>query len=407
MRNNGECRVGEKFLKASHGVWYCHIYHADGRDQLKRLDADKEEAEKIRQALIDEIAKGGRPSMDCTVDHLIQLFLAHVEANNAKDTLKWYKNFLKSFGEFVGMTLLVRDVKLSHVQNWLSKHYPQKGNQNTRHNSIACVKRLFNWATKDMEYFDRNPLAALKKPRRTHREVCPTRAQWEQVVAHYTDPNDPFRLFLEVLLATGCRPQELRCAEARQIDLAAGVIHFADGEIRGKQYGRDVILSERAIAILKPLVLAHPEGPVFRNEDGNPWTKNALNCRFQRLKAKFPFRLNCYAARHSKATDLLENGASAGAVASILGHRDPTVVLRFYGKHIDQRTEHLRGLVEKADPPLKLPPKPPKPEKAKKKGGKKAKPEPKQDDDNPPQGLKVIGQPKPKRKSNRRKRNAE
>lgn len=133
---------------------------------------------------------------------------------------------------------------------------------------------------------------------------------------------------------------------ARQIDFAAGLIHFADGEIPGKKFGRDVLVPEGAVGVLKRLALKHPQGPVFRNEDGNPWTKDALNCRFQRLKKKSPFKVSCYAARHSKATDILENGGSAGAVATILGHRDPTVVLRFYGKHIEQRGEHLRGLVE-------------------------------------------------------------
>jgi site-specific recombinase XerD len=404
--NNGRCRVTTKFWRASHKAWYCHVVHPDGRQQDRRLDPDEEKAENVRQKLIDEIAKTGRPNLDCTVDQLIQVFLKHVEDNKPKATLKWYKNFLKSFGEFVGKPLRVGDLKLHHVHNWLSKRYPQKGNQNTRHNAIACVKRLFNWATREMEYFDRNPVAGLKKPQRTHRDVCPTREQWEQVFALF-DADDPFRLFLEALVATGCRPQELRRAEARQIDFPAGLIRFADGEICGKQYGRDVILSERAAAILKPLALAHPEGPIFRNSAGNPWKKDALNCRFQRLKKeKLPFRVNCYAARHSKATDLLENGASAGAVASILGHRDATVVLRFYGKHIDQRVDHLRSLMEKTDQPTKPPE--PEPKKGKAKGGKKGKPEAQQKDGNPP-GLRVIGKvppPKPESNSKRRKRDA-
>ena len=172
-RNRGQCRVGQKFLKLSHGVWYCHVYHPDGRDQLRRLDADEEQAEKIRQNLIDELAETGVPSLDCTVARLINLFLAHVEANRPK-SFKWYKNFLASFGKSVGKTLLVRDLKLHHVQNWLTRRYPQSGNQNTRHNAISCVKRLFNWATKEMQYFDRNPIAALKKPQRTRRDGCPS-----------------------------------------------------------------------------------------------------------------------------------------------------------------------------------------------------------------------------------------
>lgn len=54
-----------------------------------------------------------------------------------------------------------------------------------------------------------------------------------------------------------------------------------------------------------------------------------------------------YARRHTKATDLLENGASTGTVVSLLGHHDPSVVLKFYGRHIEKRREHQRGLVER------------------------------------------------------------
>jgi len=61
------------------------------------------------------------------------------------------------------------------------------------------------------------------------------------------------------------------------------------------------------------------------------------------------FRFTWYSGRHTKATDLLENGASTGAVASLLGHRDPTVVLKLYGRHIEQHREHLRELIETGD----------------------------------------------------------
>jgi integrase len=109
---------------------------------------------------------------------------------------------------------------------------------------------------------------------------------------------------------------------------------------------------ERLLTVLQKHALAHPQGKIFRNEDGNPWTPWALGDRLQRVKKKFPdIRFTWYSGRHTKATDLLENGASTGAVASLLGHRDPTVVLKFYGRHIEQRREHLRGLIEADDRP--------------------------------------------------------
>lgn len=241
---------------------------------------------------------------------------------------------------------------LHHVQNWLTKYYPASGNQNTRHGASAAVKRMVNWAVNDMGYFDRNPVAKLNKPAKQHRTACPTQAQWDEVLSHY-GPDDPFRDFWSAMIDTGCRPQEMRVIEARRINFQAGLIHFADGEIPGKRFGRDVIVQQRAAEVLRRLAITNPQGPVFRNEDGNPWTKDALNCRFRRLKTKVPFRVSCYAARHSKAADILENGGSAGAVATILGHRDPTVMLRFYGKHIAEGAEHLRSLVEGPRKPSK------------------------------------------------------
>ena len=85
----------------------------------------------------------------------------------------------------------------------------------------------------------------------------------------------------------------------------------------------------------------------------------------------------CCAGRHTKATDLLENGASTGAVASLLGHRDPTVVLKFYGRHIEKRREHLRGLIEADDQrglieKTDQPPSPPEPLNGQEQGGARA-----------------------------------
>jgi hypothetical protein len=41
--------------------------------------------------------------------------------------------------------------------------------------------------------------------------------------------------------ATGCQPQEMPVLAARHGAFAAGMIHFEDGEIPGKKFGRDVI----------------------------------------------------------------------------------------------------------------------------------------------------------------------
>lgn len=348
-------RVGKKFWKEARKCWYCMIYHPDGKRQERRLDPDEETAESKRQDIIKQVRNQGVPSLECTVNHLVQSFLTYVEDNNSRATYKWYTHFLLAWKNSPGIAnLRVGDVKLHHAQNWLKKAYPQTGNSNTRHDAIAALKRLFNWAVDDMEYLPRNPFTKLKKPRRTERDVCPSLAQWDEILGRY-DPDDPFGDFLTVMVETGCRPQELRIMEARHVDFKAQpapTIHFTDGEIPGgNKGGHDVLLTDKAVAVLRRLALVRPEGPLFRNAAGRAWTKDALNCRFQRLKKTVPFKVNCYAARHSYATDALEKGASIGDLQAQMGIRDPKVIWNHYGKHIQDRTQHLKDMVNRTRPP--------------------------------------------------------
>ena len=46
---------------------------------------------------------------------------------------------------------------------------------------------------------------------------------------------------------------------------------------------------------------------------------------------------------------MLEDGASAGAVAAVLGHRDLTMVRTVYGKHFKKREKHLRECLDEAN----------------------------------------------------------
>jgi integrase len=208
------------------------------------------------------------------------------------------------------------------VQNWLSKRYPATGNQNTRHDAISAVKRVFNWAVNDMGYFERNPLAKLKKPPRVPRNTFVTGDQWEQVFGKIRDA-DPFKDFLRFMLETGCRPQEARIIERRNVDWTLKRVHLE--KVPGKKGPRDILLTDAALALLQKHDL--PNGPIFRNRNGVAWKPDAINCRFQRLQKLLGFKVHAYLARHSKAVELLEAGASAGAVAAILGHQDATMVL--------------------------------------------------------------------------------
>jgi integrase len=142
---------------------------------------------------------------------------------------------------------------------------------------------------------------------------------------------------------------------------------------------------------------AHPYGPLFLNTDGRPWSPSALNCRFARLRMalgrkkldemgltppkikrltkpqrsdatartvhrealserrrqiaalarRHVPRYSLYTFRHSWCTHALERGVDAVTVATLMGHRDTTMISRHYA-HLMQRRDHLRESVRKA-----------------------------------------------------------
>jgi integrase len=347
MLNERAVSIGPAYWKAGHKAYYCNIRYESGRREQRRLNTDEKEADQKRGKLLTDMENERPPSRDMPVRQLLDAFLSWDEANSSLKTYKWHRGFLRTFSESISAKLRVSDLQLHHAEKWLTEHYPKKSNPNTRHAAVACLKRVFNWAVRDMEYFDRNPLAKLARPAKRHRGTCLSHEQWDTVLAEVGE-DDPFHEFLRVLLETGTRPQQARLLEARHVNFNAKVVHFEDGDVPGKRGAQDFPLSETAAALLRKLALKQPNGPLLRNRKGNPWTPAAIHSRCERLRKKLPFRAFCYAARHTYAMDLIDAGASAGVVSTALGHKDKTVVLKVYGNHFDQRDKRLRECVEAA-----------------------------------------------------------
>ena len=143
-----------------------------------------------------------------------------------------------------------------------------------------------------------SPLSGFKKPQPKRRETFLKPDEFEKILPLV---RAPFRELATIVWETGCRPQEAVAVEKRHVDLEFGRWVFPADESKGKS-SRVVYLNEKSLEITKRLCEAHPEGPLFRNEDGQPWTCYAINCTFVRLKPKLGRKLCLYALRHSWAT---------------------------------------------------------------------------------------------------------
>lgn len=209
---------------------------------------------------------------------------------------------------------------------------------NQKRGAVIAVTRPFAWAAK-LGHLDRNPVAGTVKPKAERREHHTSPEAFARLLGCYR-PGDPFRDYLEFLWETGCRPQEARQLEPRHYVSAKRLFALPPTEAKGKRRWRLIRLTDRAAAIVERRLATRP-ARVFENEDGNPWTADAVSCRFQRLKRRGKATEFAYALRHGFATRKLEAGVDHLTVAELMGHANGQMVATVYA-HLNKADDHLR-----------------------------------------------------------------
>jgi integrase len=162
-----------------------------------------------------------------------------------------------------------------------------------------------------------------------------------------------------VALATGCRQGELLALAWEDIDLRAGTLKVCKSLSQTKAgfvvkppktdasrrsiilpaFAVDVLTALKTDALKKGLLAA----PVFCTRTGNYLAKKNVLRAFKALVKRsnkgvgddtakpIPEKVRFHDLRHTAASLLLSKGYSLRAVASRLGHANPTMTLRVYG----------------------------------------------------------------------------
>ncbi len=332
-------KMPEPFFKKSHDCWYVEI----GGKQ-RRLGKDRETAFQEYHKLMLTHAP---VTEDSTVSQIIALFLEWVEANRSPrtytDTKYWltrWENYLKR--EY-SKDFLISDLLPMHVSRWADKNFTKS--ENTKHTVIRTIKRCFSWA-KNTRLISADPTNGIEMPAKTPREVFITPEQWKSVMKHAK--GEEFRDLLLILKETGCRPFEAFTVTNKDFDRKNRRWIFKRKSSKGKKYNRIQRLSDEAMALSEKWALRYPEGPIFRNSEGNPWNGRSLQSRITNLTKHIGFRLMPYAIRHTFATEGLANGVDAVVMAELMGHRDLTMVAKTYGHLAERKEDFLQDSLGKA-----------------------------------------------------------
>lgn len=337
-------------------TYYCELngkQHGLGtdREQAEILFDDLRAKHRARKELTAQV-QPSKPAL--TVKAVLLAFLEWTKKNRAAGTYTFYAQSLVGtakqsqgfvpFADTIG-DVLVADFGAQHVEDWLGRY---KDRSNTyRHNLARSVVAAFNWAVKPArKLLKENPLAGMEKPAQTPRKAYIDDSQWDKIMA-VVDGN--FRDFLEIMRETGCRPQEARVVTAEHFQRENKRWYFPDPpkKVPGEKEPRIVYLNDCAFEICQRLALKNPTGPLFQNDDGTAWQKNTLTARCARLKKKLGFGFCVYGVRHAWCTAALKRGVDPLTVATLMGHRDATMIMKVYQK-LGKCDDHLKAALRKA-----------------------------------------------------------
>lgn len=330
-------RQPKPFFRNFTQSWYVEI-----RGKQINLGRDKELAwAKYRQLVAspDEL-----DSHTTTVVALFERYLEWVATNRSPATYKAASRYLSSFAKTTPRSLVIAGLEPRHITVWMNAS--ASWGSTTRNDAISHVQRAFHWAV-NQRILVRLPFPKLEdKPRRNRREVVYTPGEFEAILAAIADRE--FRDLLEFLWETGCRPIEARVLECRQVDLQKQIAILPLSRNKTRKAERVIILNEQATEICRRRMELVEDGIVFRNTRGRAWTKDSINCRFQRLKKKLGAdRLCAYGIRHSFATEGLKNDVDPVSLAMLMGHSDASMIAKTY-QHLAQNHGHLRKQAERA-----------------------------------------------------------
>lgn len=211
------------------------------------------------------------------------------------------------------------EITPADIDAWLKAHTWKPGGWRTR---VQAVKRAFNFGV-ERKMISASPIRGYRLPKSSARV---TYLSPDQEVAMISASSPAFALALKVCIRTGARfGIEFAALCARHVRDEGDRMEwvFKPDESKTGKLRTIRVADPEIIEIVRKQISEHPEGSIFRNQNGEPWNRRMLSQNFRRVKAKVKTqkvlldRDACmYSCRHTYAKRTLE-GFWTGKPASI------------------------------------------------------------------------------------------
>lgn len=259
-------RKSKPWFRNERGKWY--VQH---RGRQVSLGPDKTEAERRWHALLalsQVHTAGDRNPFKVVADE----WLDWVQRHRKRKPYRTYRIHLETFGKVYG-DMPIQDLKPRHVDAVVREH--PHWSEATVRGFMVTLCTCLNWAVRQ-EYIISNPFAKkLPIPPITSRgrESLISAEDYAMMLSHATPQ---LRDVLVACRNTGTRPQVVATVTKRHFDEGNSCWVMQRHKTDGKGEVLVVHLNDTMMALTRRLAEKYPEGFLFRNGRGNPWTDTAL-----------------------------------------------------------------------------------------------------------------------------------
>ena len=224
-------------------------------------------------------------------------------------------------------SLRLSELTRARIRTWHAKQTHRRRQANL---DLAILRKALSLAVRD-ELIKENPATAIEKYPERQRDRPPTDAELAAIIQALdtVDIRPQARLLFRLLMLTGCRSSEWRCAEWSWLAADGRTLNLPDA----KAGARPVVLSSAVQAILADA--PRSSRYVIPNDAGDePLTPSIVSKAWETVRnAAGLGDLRVHDLRHGFATRVAGLGASAIVIRDALGHKTLAMVLRYTHVH--------------------------------------------------------------------------
>lgn len=268
-----------------------------------------------------------------TIHHYLDAFLTDIAHGVSANTVRAYRADLTVAAHALPHHL--DQITLQNIKTFLEQHDVATATSVRRTTSL---RRFFAWAT-EQDLCHQNPLQHYQSRPRLRRLPRPIRSvtDMQRIDAAIGKSNQPYRLLFTILRETGMRVGEVLALKFADVSLDAGREGLRIRESKNHTERIAILGPEatpKSVRGLRAWVRQHhaqpPFAPLFRSNRGTRVAYDTVHyhwsCLCQHIglvHADGSLRYMIHQLRHTRGSELVQQGQRMEIVQRVLGHLDP------------------------------------------------------------------------------------